>query len=54
MKARIYYDGVLWHGEVFTNWELGKYWRDVIEPCHTKFGASFMLKLWIKRNMRKL
>lgn len=53
MKSRIFYDGVVWHGEILTEWELGRYWKEVIEPCHTKFGALLSLNLWIKRNMKR-
>lgn len=49
MKARVYYRGSMWFGEVYADW-LGKCWQDVTPPCFTKIGATLALKSWIRKN----
>ena len=51
MKARVYYDGGWWYGEVYADWLIGgEEWRDVTNNCFTKTGAIIALKLWLRKH----
>ena len=51
MKARVYYDGGWWYGEVYADWLIGgEEWRDVTLPCFTKLVAIIELKFWLRQN----
>lgn len=53
MKARVYYNGAFWYGEVYADWAvLGKCWRNVTSCCFTKVGAVIALKNWIRKNRK--